>query len=80
MLSLMALPLLLVTGGVWIVVLPPILLAGAQWPMVVKMVRRTRDVRYAAFGVLGFGRAFFRAIGMVGGAMATAVGMYRADR
>jgi hypothetical protein len=76
-LSLVALPLLFAPGGVWITPAPPILLAAAQIPMVSRMVRRTKDVRYVAFGALGFIRAFFRAFGMAAGAAATMRGANR---
>jgi glycosyltransferase involved in cell wall biosynthesis len=69
MLALASLPLLAFGPTRWGPAMPFGLLALAQIPMTMRLVRRTRRARLLAFAVLGFLRAFWRGVGMSTGVL-----------
>ena len=71
MLVLASLPLLFWPPGRWVPAVPVLLLAAAQAPMTVRLVRRTGALRYLAFAAMSFLRAFWRGVGMTIGVLST---------
>ncbi len=69
MLALASLPLLAFGSTRWGPVVPFGLLALAQIPMTMRLVRHTRRARYLLFAALSFLRAFWRGVGMTMGVL-----------
>jgi hypothetical protein len=70
----LSLPLPLLKGG-WIAPASlTVLLAVAQVPMTLRIIRRTRKLRYLLFAPMSFVRAFARALGLCIAALAWITG------
>ncbi|MBU0717742.1 MAG: hypothetical protein KJ749_05785, partial [Planctomycetes bacterium] len=69
MLVLASLPLLVANGGWWVTSALVAVLAAAQVPMTWKLVSRTRQIRYLAYGLMSFVRSFWRGVGMSWGVL-----------
>lgn len=67
MLLVVTLPLLAWPGLWWVPVGLVVVLLAAQLPVTIGLLRATRQLRYAAFVLLGFVRAFARGFGMTAG-------------
>ncbi len=67
--ALTAVPVGVVARQHWLFLLPTVLLAVMQLPMTIRLVKRSRDTRYATFVGLGFLRAIWRGVGMTLGVL-----------
>ncbi len=70
MLTIAALPLMLVSWGWLATVVFVVLLMLAQVPLTVRLMKRLRRARYLLFGVMSFIRAYWRGVGMTHGLLA----------
>jgi len=77
MLVLAALPLVAWAPARWVPVVLAALLLAVQAPMTWRLVRRTGSLRYAAYGWMGFVRAFWRGVGLAHGTLAGLAGRMR---
>jgi len=64
------LPLLFFARAWWIPVVGAVCLLAAQAPIMLRLMRRTRQAKYAAFAPMGFVRAFWRGVGLAHGTLA----------
>ncbi len=67
MLVLASAPLVLLGRLAWIPAGLIALLAAAQVPMTIRLLRRLRRARYVFYAAMSFGRAFWRGVGMAHG-------------
>lgn len=70
MLSLAALPLLAFAGWRWLPVGVVALLALAQLPMTVRLLKRLNQPTYVLYALMGFVRAYWRGLGLTHGTLA----------
>ncbi|MFQ5591202.1 MAG: glycosyltransferase [Phycisphaerae bacterium] len=72
--ALASLPLLLFTNARWVPMALIMLLAAAQVPMTLRLVKRKRQVAYVMYAGLSFVRVFWRAAGMTAALFSAACG------
>lgn len=70
-------PLLLLGGARWVPIGLTVVLAIAQLPMTLRLMRRLRRARFAWFGVMSFVRAYWRGLGMLHGVLGRGFGKRR---